>query len=163
MAAMDNAAISAIKFDELGSAPSTPATNDWKVYFKASGLFVIDDTGAELGPLGVAINANRTGIITPSQIVANTNDWAPTSLSTAAVIRLDTDAARDLTGIVAQAAATRILLCNIGGFNCVLKHDVTSTAANRFYGPGSADFTLTPNKSVDIWYDATSSRWRIVG
>jgi hypothetical protein len=163
MAAMDNAAISAIKFDELGAAPSTPAANDWKLYFKASGLFIIDDAGVELGPLGLAMNANRIGIISPAQLVINTDDWAPTNLSTAAVIRLNTDAARDITGIVAQAAATRILLCNIGAFNAVLKHDVTSTAANRFYGPGSADFTLTPNKSVDIWYDATSSRWRIIG
>lgn len=163
MAAIDNAAIGSIKFDELGAAPSTPATGDWKLYFKASGLFIVDDAGAELGPLGVVTNGNRTGVISPTQLIANQDDWNPSSLSTAAVIRLSTDAARDLTGIAAQPASTRLLLCNVGGFNCVLKHDVTSTAANRFYGPGSADFTLTPNKSVEIWYDATSSRWRIIG
>lgn len=163
MAAIDNAAISAIKFDELGAAPTTPASGDWKIYFKSTGLFIVDDTGAELGPLGVVTNGNRVGIISPTQLIANQDDWDPASLATAAVIRISTDAARDLTGIAAQAASTRLLLCNVGGFNCVLKHDVTSTAANRFYGPGSADFTLTPNKAVEIWYDATSSRWRIIG
>lgn len=163
MAAIDNAAITVIKFDELASAPSTPASGDWKVYTKAAGLFIIDDAGVELGPLGVVTNGNRTGVISPSTLIANQDDWNPSSLATAAVIRLSTDAARDLTGIVAQAASTRLLLCNVGGFNCVLKHDVTSTAANRFYGPGSADFTLTPNKSAEIWYDATSARWRIIG
>lgn len=163
MAAIDNAALTAIKFDELASAPTTPASNDWKLYFKASGLFIVDDAGVEIGPLGVAMNGNRTGVISPSQLIANQDDWNPASLASAAVIRLSTDAARDLTGIVAQPASTRLLLCNVGGFNCVLKHDLTSTAANRFYGPGSADFTLTPNKSVEIWYDATSARWRIIG
>lgn len=44
------------KFDHLtgterGSAPSTPATGDWAVYFKSDGFYVIDDAGTELGPL----------------------------------------------------------------------------------------------------------------
>ncbi len=163
MASLENANIPVIKFDEVASAPSTPATGDWKVYFKAAGLFVVDDAGVELGPLGVAQNSNRVTTISPSQLIANQDDWNPTNLSTAAEIRLSTDAARDLTGIVAQTARTRLTLLNVGGFNCVLKHDVTSTAANRFFCPGSADFTLTPNKAVDIWYDSTSSRWRVIG
>ena len=163
MASLENANIPVIKFDEVVSAPSTPASGDWKVYFKAAGLFIVDDTGAELGPLGVAINGNRTGVISPTQLIANQDDWDPTNLATAAEIRLTTDAARDLSGIAAQPARTRITLFNIGGFNCVLKHDLTSTAANRFLCPGSADFTLTPNKAVDIWYDSTSSRWRVIG
>jgi hypothetical protein len=163
MASLENANIPVIKFDEVGVPPSTPTTGDWKIYFTAAGLFVIDDTGAELGPLGVAQNGNRVAVISPSQLIANQNDWNPTNLATAAEIRLSTDAARDLTGITAQPSRTRLTLLNVGGFNCVLKHDVTSTAANRFLCPGSADFTLTPNQAVDIWYDTTSSRWRVIG
>ena len=163
MASLENANIPVIKFDEVASAPATPATGDWKVYFKAAGLFIVDDTGAELGPLGVATNGNRTGIISPTQLIANQDNWNPTNLSTAAEVRLSTDAARELTGIEAQPSRTRLTLLNVGGFNCVLKHDVTSTAANRFLCPGSVDLTLTPNKAVDIWYDTTSSRWRVIG
>ena len=163
MASLENANIPVIKFVERASAPSTPGSNDWKLYFKAAGLFVVDDAGAELGPFGVAQNGNRVATISPSQLIANQNDWNPTNLATAAEIRLSTDAARDLTGITAQPARTRLLLLNIGSFNCVLKHDVTSTAANRFLCPGSADFTLTPNQAVDIWYDSTSARWRVIG
>lgn len=37
---------------ERGSAPSTPSTSDWKFYFKSDGLYVLDDGGAETGPLG---------------------------------------------------------------------------------------------------------------
>lgn len=50
MPLISNAAISNIKFDELGAAPSTPSTGDWKLYFKSTGLFVVDDAGVEYGP-----------------------------------------------------------------------------------------------------------------
>lgn len=163
MASLENANIPVIKFDEVAVAPATPATGDWKVYFKAAGLFIVDDTGAEMGPLGVATNGNRTGIISPSQLIANQDNWNPASLATAAEIRLSTDAARELTGIEAQPSRTRLTLLNVGGFTCTLKHDVTSTAANRFLCPGSVDLALTANMAVDIWYDTTSSRWRVIG
>lgn len=35
---------------EEGSTPSTPGTNKWKAYFKSNGMYIVDDTGAELGP-----------------------------------------------------------------------------------------------------------------
>lgn len=40
-------------WDEQGGAPSTPATDKWKAYFKADGLYVMDDAGVETGPLGI--------------------------------------------------------------------------------------------------------------
>ncbi len=45
------------KFDHLtaterASAPATPDTSDWKIYFKSDGLYVVDDAGTETGPLG---------------------------------------------------------------------------------------------------------------
>lgn len=36
----------AVRFIE-GSAPSTPASGKWKVYFKSAGLYIIDDAGTE--------------------------------------------------------------------------------------------------------------------
>jgi hypothetical protein len=44
----------------------------------------------------------------------------------------------------------------------VLIHDATSTAANRFFCPGSVNKTLNTNDSVDIWYDSSSTRWRVI-
>lgn len=38
--------ITSLNFQE-GSAPSTPASTKWKVYFKTGGFYIIDDTGAE--------------------------------------------------------------------------------------------------------------------
>lgn len=53
------------KFDNLtaterGSAPTTPATSDWKLYFKSDGLYVVDDAGTETGPLGTGTGSGTT-------------------------------------------------------------------------------------------------------
>jgi len=104
-----------------------------------------------------------TGAISPTQLVANTDNWGPTGLSTANVVRINVDANRDITGIVAQATGTILLLHNTTTFTITLKHDVTSTAANRFYGPGAADYALTAYASVWIRYDGTHSRWTVIG
>lgn len=45
-----------IQFAE-GSAPSTPASTKWRLYFKTTGLFVIDDAGTEIGPIASGIAA----------------------------------------------------------------------------------------------------------
>lgn len=39
---------------EEGSTPSTPGTGKWKLYFKSTGIFIVDDAGTETGPLGEA-------------------------------------------------------------------------------------------------------------
>lgn len=112
--------------------------------------------------LSVTGTTNITGKISPTQLAANTNNWNPTGLSTATTIRLSTDASRDLTGILAGTDGRLLLLQNIGAFPLVLKHDVTSTSANRILCPNSVDLTLNQNASVWLSYDATSSRWRVV-
>ncbi len=102
-------------------------------------------------------------VISPAQITANTDDYDPTDGDAAYAWRLSTDASRNLTGIAAPEQATQHLLCNVGSFDLVLVHDATSTAANRFYCPGSANVTLGANDNARIWYDETSSRWRVEG
>lgn len=104
----------------------------------------------------------RTGVISPTQLTADTDNWNPTGLATANVIRIDVDAAHNLTGLAAQASGTMLLLYNTTAFTVTLKHDVTSTAANRFYAPGDADYSLTAHESVWIRYDGTHARWTIV-
>jgi hypothetical protein len=118
-------------------------------------------TTALLGYLPVAGPIHLTGVITPAQIVANTDDYNPTGLATATVLRLSTDVSRNLTGIVAQSQGRVFQLHNIGAADLVLKNDATSTADNRFkFG---ADVTLNPDEGIEIWYDATSLRWRSSG
>jgi hypothetical protein len=102
-----------------------------------------------------------TGVINPTQLVANTNNWNPTGLSTARLIILGTDASRNITGLVAQSTGRLVTLMNGGAFDAVLKYnDANSTAANRFITPGLADLTLTPGSSATFYYDGVSSLWR---
>ena len=110
---------------------------------------------------GVDTGWTWTFDISPTQIVANTDNYAPTNFASATVLRMSSDASRNLTGIAGGTDGRFILLCNVGAQNIVLKHDVTSTAANRFYCAGSADKTLSANSMCFLVYDGTDSRWRV--
>jgi len=103
-------------------------------------------------------------IISPTAITGTNNNYSPTSLATATVIRQDASGAATLTGLVAQASGRSIILMNISATNTiVLNHDnAGSTAANRFFCPNNANLTIRTNGAVEIWYDTTSSRWRVV-
>lgn len=101
--------------------------------------------------------------LSPSQITANQNDYNPTGFSRAGVLRLDSDASRDITGFDAGAIVYRKQLVNVGSFNLVLKHqDAGSSAANRIITPEGVDRVLAPGESVEIYYDATTTRWRVL-
>lgn len=124
-------------------------------------------TGDATAPAGsnavTVLQASTTwalpGDISPAQLVANTNDWAPTGLSAAAVIRFSTDASRDITGLTGGADGRLITLLNIGTQIAVLKNEsASSTAANRL--AIGADISMSGGTSVTLIYDSTSTRWR---
>ncbi len=103
-----------------------------------------------------------SGVISPTQITVDQDNYAPTGFSTCSVVRLTSDAARSITGLAGGSAGRNVLLLNVNASsNITLTHDATSTSANRFYCPNSVNFVLLPNASAWAWYDTTSSRWRI--
>lgn len=107
----------------------------------------------------------QTGAISPAALASGgTDNWNPTSLATCRIIRASTDAGGStVTGIVAQETGRRITLINIGSVGSLtLSHDTTSTAANRFLNPSAGAVVIPVNGSVDLWYDGTSSRWRVL-
>lgn len=101
-----------------------------------------------------------TGVLSPSQITSNQDDYDPTGLSTATVLRLSSDASRNITGLAGGAAGRIVIIHNVGSNNIVLKDETTSTAANRF--ALTADVTLSADSVAVLQYDSTSSRWRAV-
>lgn len=104
-----------------------------------------------------------TGVITPTQIGANQNNYAPTGIGTASTLRVSASGAFNITGITGGSIGRLLLLENVGSFNITLTHDdASSTAANRFLLPGGASVVIAPNKSAAISYDATSGRWRLI-
>jgi hypothetical protein len=101
-----------------------------------------------------------TGVISPTQVSANTNDWAPSSLATAAVIRFSTDARRNITGLTGGATGRLLTLYNVGTFPAVFTfQDALSSAANRF----AFGCTLGGGQCMALTYDGTSSLWRAAG
>lgn len=100
-----------------------------------------------------------SGVISPAQITANQNDYAPTGHEAAHTLRLDADAARDVTGLAGGTAGRQVLLLNVGSFTITLKNaSGSSSAANRF--SFDADTDVAAGAGLLLAYDATSSRWR---
>lgn len=126
--------------------------------------FNIDQTSGNLAlPRGLSLS----GVISPAQITSNQNDYAPAGFATATVLRISTDASRNITGLAGGADGRLIYIHNVGGFDAVIKADgAASSAANRF--SLSSDLTLASLQGATFLYDATglgggTGRWRMVG
>jgi hypothetical protein len=101
-------------------------------------------------------------VVTPAQITSDQNNYAPTGVATAVMLRLSSDAARNITGLSAGIAAGMIALHNVGSFAITLKDEnASSTAANRFALTG--DVVIATDAVVLLQYDATTARWRMIG
>lgn len=102
--------------------------------------------------------------LSPAELTSNTDDYNPTGWTTVgySVLRLSTDASRNLTSIAGGSNGRIAVIINVGSNDLVLKDDdgATGTAANRF--ALNADITLQADESVMIMYDGTSSRWRVL-
>jgi hypothetical protein len=106
---------------------------------------------------------NLTGVLSPAQITADQNNYEPANIGTNTIIRLSSDASRNVTGMGGGSSGEVKILVNVGSFDIVLTNeDASSTAANRFSWPQGGSYTLTPGGSVTVAYDNTSSRWRPV-
>lgn len=107
----------------------------------------------------------QTGVISPSALSAGDSaDYAPTGLSTCNVMRLSASGAASITGLTGGASGRRISVFNVGTTYSISLVDESggSTAANRFKTNNGADVVIYPGGGVDIWYDGTSSRWRVI-
>ena len=105
-------------------------------------------------------------VLSPAQITSNQNDYAPNGWNNssaapygASILRLSTDASRDLTGLSGGTSGRLVIISNVGSFDLVIKDESgSSTAANRF--ALNADITINADEGLMFWYDGTSSRWR---
>ena len=115
--------------------------------------------GGTLSLSGNVLSDTGSNVISPAQLTSNQNDWNPTGLSTAGVIRLSGDNGfRIISGL---AGTGRYLWHNVGSFALMLAtDDNNSTAANRFsFG---RHVVLFPGKTIETYYDATTQRHRLV-
>lgn len=103
-----------------------------------------------------------SGVISPTSLSASQDDYAPTSLSTAAIVRLTSSADVNITGLTGGAAGRILILYNIGSNVITLTdEDGSSTAGNRF--ALNSDTAMGADQALLLQYDGVSSRWRIIG
>jgi hypothetical protein len=106
-------------------------------------------------------------VLSPAQITSNQNNYNPTGFNNggapngASILRLQSDATRDITGLVGGVDGRLLIISNVGS-NIIrlMDEDAGSAAANRFTIGTTLSLTGTGNKSVMLWYDGTSQRWR---
>lgn len=111
--------------------------------------------------------------LSPANISADQSAWNPAGFARAVNIRIQAAAAANLHGMESAGSYTdsvdflgahlRKQIMNISTADITIKDESTTegTARNRFSLAGG-DFVLAPNASVDVFYDETSDRWRIV-
>lgn len=142
-------------------------------------LITATDTLASLG-LAQTFSANQTlgaglisqgfvrfeGDISPTQLTADQTDYNPTNLATSSTIMLDADSSfRSIGGLQGGADGRMIILHNMSANTILLSDENTtlgqaSSAANRF-SFGGYDVPIFPKQAIQIFYDATNSRWRL--
>lgn len=98
-------------------------------------------------------------------ITADEDDYEPTGWAAATHIRATlTGGNWSITGAAPATGTDAFVktIVNISSFAITLTDsDAGSAAANRFLLPGNLDFSIGPNESATIFYDATSTRWRL--
>jgi len=96
-------------------------------------------------------------------VSTNTNNWAPTGIATANVIRLNCSVASNITGMSSPATDGQIIVIDsllTSAATCTLtSQDSNSTAANRF--GFDRPISIRPGRSLTVKYDSNASRWRL--
>lgn len=138
-------------------AVGTGANTAAKLTVGANGKQIYADSGEATGL--------RWGpdVISPSQITSDQDDYAPTGWADAQIVRLDGDnGIRAITSMAAGYSGEIKQLINVGSYPIYFPGEhPDGTAANRAIT--DKDFILFPKRSFQIFYDGTSSRWRIIG
>lgn len=107
-----------------------------------------------------------TGESTPTQITSNQNDYSTSDVANGipvGVLRLSSDASRDITGFASGDTNRRLLIFNVGTNNIVLKHQNSSSlAVNRIITQTAGDLILAADDATQLYYDSTTQRWRVI-
>jgi hypothetical protein len=89
------------------------------------------------------------------------NNYNPTGLSTADVLRLESSGTpRNITGLAGGADGRIIQIHNIGAtYNVILVNESASSDADKRFSMGGNDVNVGPGQAVNLQYDSILSRW----
>lgn len=108
---------------------------------------------------GTAGGTLSSVMLSPAQLTGNTNNWNP---GTARYIRVSSDGAYNITGLVAGVDGQEVRILNVGANTLTLvDQSGSSTASNRWLTHDTASIDLNPNEGAWAVYDATTARWRV--
>ena len=131
-----------------------------------SGVFATDLDALKwvaLTPEAVtSIIYSDSAIVSTAILTASVDDYDPTDLDIAILLRLSSDATWNITGMVAPSpvVARQITIFNVGANGIRFRNSSgNSLAANRFLMGG--DILIQANEGIIVIYDPTDSRWRI--
>lgn len=95
---------------EQASDVATPAAGLWRIYPKSDGLYLIDDAGSVIGPLGVGGGGGSGGILAYKKYVpASQTSYTPTTTS-----YVDMDATNAAITFVTPASGAVLIQAQIG-------------------------------------------------
>ena len=105
--------------------------------------------------------AALSGTTSPTSITSDQDNYNPTSWSSSTTVRVSGDATtRAITGFSALSENTIRRIVNAGSnYIYVPAEHPDSDAANRV--AGAEDYIIPPGGVLTIFYDGTSSRWRV--
>lgn len=114
---------------------------------------------------GLRGTINFTGSLTlnTNEVTLNSNQNNYTGADGYGVLKINATGNFDLTGLANPVSGRQIIIYNTGASTVTLKHDATSTAANRFYLPGATDLAIAQYSGVIVEYAPTITRWVVVG
>lgn len=99
------------------------------------------------------------GLLSPSQITSNQNDYSPTSLAKSSTVQLDVDAARSITGLATGWLGRVVTLIGDDTYPITLPAaSSSSSAANRFNF--AHDLVLQPKRAVVLRHNGTN--WDVI-
>lgn len=114
---------------------------------------------------GISGQIILNGTLSPAALSGgNNNNYNPTSLSDASIVRLNTAGGSPfLTGVAGGTGGRILHLWNIGGDTiAVTNQDGSSTAANRIITGSGATVNVATNQCITLAYDGVDSRWRLI-
>jgi hypothetical protein len=118
-------------------------------------------SASSIGDLGGSFVIS--GVISPSLLSTNQNNYSPTGLSDASTMRLTSNALVSITGIATGTSGKILNLVNVGTNPITLvSNSVSSSAGNRLL-IGSTNATLVGGAIATLLYDGVSSGWRLTG
>lgn len=105
-----------------------------------------------------------SGVLTPPTITATpVNNYNPTGLANAAILRISANLVASITGISGGVDGRRLQLINTGTVPIsIANQSALSTTANRIF-IGTSNATLVGGAVMTLVYDNTVMQWRVAG